>query len=81
MTAILQPGDRVHLALGVDLRLSLERAIEAKARFLAEVEPMYAALGVTIVGVTITAGAAPAVILAVFRDPPAVRRRRRGHPR
>lgn len=73
MTAYLQRGDRIHLAIPAVVGLP-GLATDREQREL----QAFAAQGVTVVRYWTCSDIEHPVVYAVFRDPPAGRRRRRG---
>lgn len=69
MTAHLQPGDRIHIAVGINSTNSVELANRQVAEQLKTFEQAYGSVGVTILTITGTPGLLHPVIVAVIREP------------
>lgn len=68
MTAYLQPGDRIHLAIPVTPGLPGDQAAEEAEHTRAQYEQEFHDRGVTITGVTANPALTHPVVVAVFRD-------------
>lgn len=69
MTAYLQPGDKIHIAVGINSTYSMELANRQVAEQLKTFEEAYGSVGVTVLTITGTPGLLHPVIVAVIRDP------------
>jgi len=70
VTAYLQPGDRIHLAMPLDGRL-LPHEVQAETeRIYAEQRAYYADHDVNVVQLSASSALTAPVVVAVFRDKP-----------
>lgn len=67
MTAYLQPGDKIHIAVGINTTHSVVDANQQVRDQLKTFEEAYGAIGVGILTITGTAGLLAPVIVAVIR--------------
>lgn len=72
MTAILKRGDKIHMAMGVDLNSPLELKDQA-AQILRELRLAYGAYGVEVVTLTCNTLLNYPIVVSVFRDEQAVK--------
>jgi hypothetical protein len=68
VTAILRPGDKIHLAFGVDPHVNREMVQQEALIVARNMTEAYAAQGVTIVRWTANTTLSHPVVVAVFRD-------------
>lgn len=73
MTAYLQPGDKIHIAVGINSTHSVADANQQTRDQLKTFEEAYGAIGVSILTITGTPGLLAPVIVAVIREPAPVR--------
>lgn len=69
MTAYLQPGDKIHIAVGINSTHSVADANRQTRDQLKTFEQAYGAIGVGILTITGTPGLLAPVIVAVIREP------------
>lgn len=69
MTAYLQPGDKIHIAVGINSTHSVADANQQTRDQLKTFEQAYGAIGVGILTITGTPGLLAPVIVAVIREP------------
>ena len=69
MTAYLQPGDKIHIAVGINSTNSVADANQQTRDQLKTFEQAYGAIGVGILTITGTPGLLAPVIVAVIREP------------
>lgn len=69
MTAYLQPGDKIHIAVGINSTHSMADADQQTRDQLKTFEQAYGAIGVGILTITGTPGLLAPVIVAVIREP------------
>ena len=68
MTAYLQPGDKIHIAVGINETTSVQDANRQTRDQLKTFEKAYGAVGVSILTITGTPGLLAPVIVSVIRE-------------
>lgn len=69
MNAYLHPGDKIHIAVGINSTASVADATGQVQNHLKTLEEAYGAVGVSILMITGTPGLLAPVIVAVVREP------------